>query len=437
MLSSVILSVGDELTLGQTVDTNSAWLANSLAAVGIDINGHVTVPDSREAIAAAVRYASTNVDLLVISGGLGPTEDDLTREGLADAMGVELVVDQLALATIRGFFDAIKRPMPPRNQVQAQLPRGARSIPNTCGTAPGIAATIERPGGAVCRVVVMPGVPKEMFAMWALSILPELARLAGGAVIVSRTLHTFGLGESTIAQRLAAVDGGLMNRTRNPSVGTTVSHGVVSLRINERADNPTTARQELDATTRLCVDALGLLIYGQDEETLPEVVARMLRGEKRPDGSTAKITTAESCTGGLLAKLLTDAPGSSAYFTHGYVVYANAAKTQLLGVGADLIAQHGAVSEAVASAMARGARDASESDLALSITGIAGPEGGTPAKPVGSVCIGLSWRSPAGETVASTRSFLFPGDRDMIRDRSAKMALTLLRYHLLKQPCPL
>jgi nicotinamide-nucleotide amidase len=412
-----------------------------LAAVGIDIAGHITVPDSREAIAAAIRHSAEMVDLLVVSGGLGPTEDDLTREGLADAMGVELVKDEAALATIRGFFDQLKRPMPPRNEVQAYLPRGARSIPNSCGTAPGIAAVIERPGqsraggkdGAVgCRVVVMPGVPKEMFAMWRLSVLPELQKLAGGAVILSRTLHTFGLGESTVAQRL----GTLMDRTRNPSVGTTVSQGIVSLRLNVRAPDAATAKAELDATHRACVDAMGLLIFGQDDETLTHVVARMLRGEKCGDGRTVRLATAESCTGGLLAKMLTDEPGSSAFLAYGFIAYANEAKTQLLGVETELIERHGAVSEAVASAMARGALERTSADLALSITGIAGPDGGTPTKPVGTVCIALAWRSPSAEAVVSARTFQFPGDREMIRDRSAKMALSLLRYHLLKQPCP-
>lgn len=425
MLSSLILAIGDELTLGQTVDTNSAWLSRQLASVGIDIAGHVTVPDSRDAIAAAIRHAAASVDVVVITGGLGPTEDDLTREALADAMGVDLVRDEEAMATLRGFFERIKRPMPARNEVQAYVPRGAKPIPNSNGTAPGLAATI-----GDCKIVVMPGVPKEMFAMWERSILPELAKLSGGGVILSRTLHTFGMGESTVAERL----GELMDRKRNPSVGTTVSQGIVSLRLNARADSREQALAELNETHRLCVDKLGLLIFGQDEDTLPHVVGRMLRAFDA--GRRLKVAVAESCTGGLLSKLLTDIPGSSAYFTHGFVCYANEAKTQLLGVDPDLLAKYGAVSEPVASAMARGALKAADADVALSITGIAGPDGGTPTKPVGTVVLSLAWKSPTGEAVAKDRTFLFPGDRDMIRDRSAKMALTLLRYHLLKEPLP-
>jgi nicotinamide-nucleotide amidase len=426
MHSATILSVGDELVLGQTIDTNSAWLSRQLASVGIDIAGHLTVPDSRPQIAAAIRHCADACDLLIISGGLGPTEDDLTREALADAMGTDLVRDDAALATLRGFFERLGRTMPLRNEVQAFVPRGARAVPNSCGTAPGLAATLGN-----CRIAVMPGVPKEMKAMWDLSFLPELRQFGGGAAVLSRTLHTFGLGESTIAEKL----GDLMNRSRNPSVGTTVSGGIVSLRLNARADNPDTARRELDETTRACHEKLGLLIFGQDDESLAHVIARMLRAETR-GGQPLSLTTAESCTGGQLAKTLTDIPGSSAYFRQGYVAYHNDAKTALLGVDPDLISRHGAVSEAVASAMARGALKSANADIALSITGIAGPDGGTPTKPVGTVYIGLAWNSPTHEAVATSRAFAFPGDREMIRDRSVKMALSLTRFHLLKEHCP-
>lgn len=430
MLNALILSIGDELVLGQTVDTNSAWLSRQLAGIGVDIAGHMTVPDGRDAVAAAIRTTAEAVDVLVISGGLGPTEDDLTREALADAMGVDLVKDDGAMATLRAYFDKLGRAMPQRNEVQAFVPRGARAIPNGNGTAPGISAEVGR-----CRVVVMPGVPKEMFRMWEVSILPELkalvaARGGGGAVILSRTLHTFGMGESAVAQKL----GDLMNRKRNPSVGTTVSQGIVSLRLNVRGTSRERALAELDETDRLCREALGSLVYAQDDDTLATVVAAMLR--VGGGGKPLVVTTAESCTGGLLAKYLTDIPGSSAYFTHGFVCYSNAAKAQLLGVDAGLIEHHGAVSEPVALAMARGALEKAGADLAVSVTGVAGPDGGTPTKPVGTVSIGLAWRADGGESSASARTFLIPGDREFIRDRSAKMGLALLRYHLLREQCP-
>jgi nicotinamide-nucleotide amidase len=302
------------------------------------------------------------------------------------------------------------------------IPRGARLLENTAGTAPGIDADFATIPSHSCRIFAMPGVPNEMKIMFRKSILSHLAGAETGPVILSRTLHTFGVGESTIGERLRD----LMDRNRNPSVGTTVSSGVVSVRINARSAHRETAQAELDQTIARCREALGDLIYGTDDQTLQSVVADLL--------ITAKIrtvATAESCTGGLLAKMLTDIPGSSRYFQRGWITYSNEAKTDLLDVPPQLLVQYGAVSESVVRAMAQSARQKSAADFALSISGIAGPDGGTPTKPVGTVCIALAH---AGAVQAKT--FNFPGDRENIRDRSAKMALTLLRYHLLEKPAP-
>jgi nicotinamide-nucleotide amidase len=414
---AVILSVGDELVLGQTVDTNSAWLSQQLAALGLDIAGHMTVGDDQNAIAGAITQVAQEVDLLLISGGIGPTEDDLTRQALAQAMGVELRPDEACLSEIRAYFSRINRPMPVRNEVQALVPAGATHIPNSCGTAPGLAGQI---GG--CRIFVMPGVPKEMFAMWRLSVAAQVEDMGGGSVILSRTLHTFGMGESAVAERL----GTLMDRSRNPSVGTTVAAGVVSLRLNARAGARSLAEIELQATDNACRAALGDLIYGSDAETLPKVVHRQLLT------SGLTVATAESCTAGLLGAALTDQPGASAYFQQGYTTYSNAAKVKVLGVPESMIAALGAVSEPVAVAMAEGAAQASGASMALSITGIAGPDGGSAQKPVGTVCMALA----AGRSKTFSRTFHFPGDRDMVRDRSVKMALTLIRFQLLGRPLP-
>jgi nicotinamide-nucleotide amidase len=269
----------------------------------------------------------------------------------------------------------------------------------------------------------MPGVPKEMKAMFVASVLPVVRERAGGAVILSRTLHTFGLGESAVAERL----GGLMMRQRNPSVGTTVSGGIVSLRVNARYDSAEAATRELESAEAACRKALDPLIFGADEETLPSVVHQLILSLPTPP----LIRTAESCTGGLVAKMLTDTAGSSAYFDRSFVTYSNQAKQELLGVPAALIEQHGAVSEAVAKAMAEGARGGRSNVIALALSGIAGPGGGTPTKPVGTVCIAL-----AHDGGTSVRTFVLTGDREMIRDRSAKMALTMLRFHLLGKPIP-
>jgi nicotinamide-nucleotide amidase len=417
-MDAIILSIGDELVLGQTMDTNSAWLSAQLAAIGCTVVAHATVGDDQRAIEEAIRQSAPRCDVLLISGGLGPTEDDLTRQALTAVMGQALELNELWLAELERFFAARSRPMPHANRIQAMIPRGAKMIFNTAGTAAGIDAILPQ---TKCRVFVMPGVPKEMKIMFARDVLPHLREASRGAVILSRTLHTFGLGESAIAEKL----GDLMRRDRNPSVGTTVSSGIVSLRINARFASEAEARHKLAEIEQSGRAALGSLVYGQDDEQLQEVVGQMLKTR----GET--VSNAESCTGGLLGKMLTDVPGSSAYYAYGWITYANQAKEQLLGVPAELLARHGAVSEPVVLAMAGGARARANSTYALAISGIAGPDGGTPAKPVGTVCIALA--HPAG---AAARTFLFPGDREFIRDRSARMALTLLRFHFLGEPPP-
>ena len=417
-MNAIVLSIGDELVLGQTVDTNSAWISAQLAAVGCGVIAHITVADDQLAIEQAIRDSITRCDYLLISGGLGPTEDDLTRQALAIVLNQPLELNEQWLAELQKFFSLRTRTMPPANRIQAMIPRGARMIFNTAGTAAGIDATS---GG--CRIFVMPGVPKEMKIMFQRDVLPTIAAAGGGAVILSRTLHTFGMGESAIAERL----GDLMRRGRSPSVGTTVSNGIVSLRVNARFPSLAEAQARLEETEAACRAALGSLIFGQDDETLQQVVGRMLKGS--PEAMT--VSTAESCTGGLLGKMLTDIPGSSAYFSFGWVTYANIAKEEMLGVSPELLRLHGAVSEPVVLTMAAGARSRARSTYALSISGIAGPDGGTPAKPVGTVCIALAWAGGA-----EARTFVFPGDREFIRDRSAKMALTLLRYKLLGERAP-
>jgi nicotinamide-nucleotide amidase len=426
-MKAIVVSIGDELVLGQTVDTNSSWLSRELASIGIAVAEHITVPDDSASIEVTISAAAMRCDVLLINGGLGPTKDDLTREALARALNTPLELNADWLRRLEDFFKQRGRPMPQSNRLQAMIPRGARLLENTAGTAPGIDADFTTGGRSrSCRIFVMPGVPSEMKLMFQKSVLPNLgqsvAGIAMGGVILSRTLHTFGVGESTIGERL----GDLMDRRRNPSVGTTVSSGVVSVRINARFANREGAQAELEQTTRQCRDALGELIYGSDEQTLPMVVAELLTADK-----VRTVATAESCTGGLLSKMLTDIPGSSRYFQRGWITYSNQAKTELLDVSSQLLAQDGAVSESVVRAMAQSARQKSAADFALAISGIAGPDGGTPAKPVGTVCIAL-----AHADTVQARTFNFPGDRETIRDRSAKMALTLLRFHLLGKASP-
>ncbi|MBV8781051.1 MAG: competence/damage-inducible protein A [Phycisphaerae bacterium] len=415
---AVILSVGDELVLGQTVDTNSAWMSGQLASAGFAVSAHQTVADDQAAIESAIRHWTTAqpCDLLIISGGIGPTEDDLTRQSVAGVLQQPLELNAMWLDRLKAFWASRGRPMPAINEIQARIPVGAALLDNPVGTAAGIGAMIGH-----TQVFALPGVPKEMKAMFALHVLPWVQQHSGGAAIVSRTLHTFGLGESAVAEKL----GLLMQRNRNPSVGTTVSNGIVSLRINSRFSSVAETTHQADATALACRSVLGALIFGEEWQTLQEVVGLLLLGAR------ATVATAESCTGGLLAKQLTDIAGSSSYFKEGFVTYSNEAKARQLGVPAELIEKQGAVSKPVAIAMAEGALRIAAVDYAMAITGIAGPGGGTVDKPVGTVWIALA---SSKETTA--RLFNFPGDREAIRERSARTALAMLRAILTDQPTP-
>lgn len=421
-MQAIILSIGDELVLGQTVDTNSAWISQQLARIGCPVLAHVTVADDQKEIERALSDAAARCDWLLVSGGLGPTEDDLTRQALAVVLGEPLELHQDWLDALQKFFRSRGREMPGSNRIQAMIPRGALPIQNNAGTALGIDARIQRapPAGEACRVFVVPGVPKEMRGMFELHVLPAMRSAAGGAVILSRTLHTFGLGESHLAEKL----GTLMRRDRNPSVGTTVSGGIVSLRVNARFSSAEEALRELEQTSQACHEALGNLIFGQDEQTLQQVVGELLKGR-------ATVATAESCTGGLLAKMLTDIPGSSSYFSYGWVTYANEAKQKLLGIDEAILKDQGAVSEPAVKSMAENARERSGATYALAISGVAGPDGGSAEKPVGTTWIGL-----AAPDRTTARRFVLAGDREMVRDRAAKMSLALLRFKLLGVPTP-
>jgi nicotinamide-nucleotide amidase len=437
-MTSIILSIGDELTLGQTVDTNSAYLAQQLASLGYRPVAHLTVPDDQAAIRQAFEESVGRCDVLIVSGGLGPTEDDLTRQALAEFLEQPLELNADALENVARFFRALKREMPPRNQIQAMIPRTCEMIENTAGTAPGIYCTSQSGDQkTLCQIFITPGVPKEMKIMFGRSVLPKLQAQvgqAGGGVILSKTLHTFGLGESSVADRIPE----LMRRDRNPSVGTTVANGYVSLRLNAYASSREQAEREMAETERLAREALGDIIWGEGDDTLAGVVAELLKSHPLARRWAPAVCTAESCTGGLLASYLTDIPGSSAYFRQGYVTYQNEAKQNLLNVSAETLGRFGAVSEQTVLEMARGAAMQSGAPYALAISGIAGPDGGTPEKPVGTVCLALAAPRPddSPEPILQARTFIFHGDRQMVRDRSAKMALTMLRYNLLGKPLP-
>lgn len=409
-MQAAIISVGDELVSGLTVNTNASWISAQLTAIGIKTAVHMTTSDFQPAIVKIIRDACALYPIVLISGGLGPTDDDLTRAALAEAMNEKLVMDHAALDDIRAFFAARKRPMPSPNNVQAQRPESATCITNTAGTAPGLRAALGK-----SLIWVMPGVPREMKTMFERDVLPDLKKLAGNTVTLTAKFSSYGMGESQLGEKIKD----LMVRGANPSVGTTVHEGIVSVRVYATG-TPEVAAGMVESVRTQVYERLGPWIYGQNEQTLEQVVTQLLMERKET------VATAESCTGGLVAKFITDTAGSSAVFHQGFVTYSNEAKAERLGIDLNLINQNGAVSEPVAIAMAERARAIANATYGIGVTGIAGPDGGTPEKPVGTIWIAIA--TPTG-TRAIRHNFF--GQRQEVRLRAAQMALARLRWHML------
>jgi nicotinamide-nucleotide amidase len=393
------------------VDTNSAWLAQQLGRKGLRVVEHRTVRDAQADIVEALSAAADRARIVLVTGGLGPTADDLTRQALAEALGVDLEIDQPSLDKIQAFFARRNRPMNPGNRIQAMCPRGAEILDNPIGTAPGICATLGE-----ASVYCMPGVPREMRKMYAEIVAPRLPD--GTGAILYSSLHVAGMGESDVA---AAIKD-LMVRDGDVIVGTTASGGMVSARITAHGDCIDRARGHIEATVAEIRRRLGQAVVGQDQTTLAAAVGELLSRR----GQT--LATAESCTGGLIAELITDVPGSSGWFRGSVVAYDNEIKQAMLEVERQLLIDHGAVSEPVARAMAEGVRRKLDCDWAVSTTGIAGPTGGTDEKPVGLVFVGIAG---PGDTIVHRHNY--PGDRSTMRLRTALGVLNHLRLVLLSQ----
>jgi nicotinamide-nucleotide amidase len=412
-----VIAIGSELVSGAGLDTNSQWISRQLALLGIPVAFHTTLGDDHEDSLAAFRVAIERADLVVMTGGLGPTQDDLTREVLAECAGVPLVDDPASLAAIAAMFARRNRVMSERNRVQAQFPQGAEPLPNRVGTAPGIWMRIGR-----ATVACLPGVPSEMRLMFHEQVVERL-RTAGAlrGVIIQRKINLFGKGEAEIEAQ--AFD--LTARGRVPEVGITAHDGTISFRITGSSSTEEDARKLVQPTVDLIYERYGSLVLGEGDDDVAEALVRRLERT----GST--LATAESCTGGLIARLVTAIAGVSPYYKGGVVSYANQAKIDLLGVPADLLQAHGAVSAEVAAAMAEGARARLDADIAVSTTGVAGPTGGTPEKPVGLVYIGLA--TPR-DTKTRRLDIGSEQSREIIQSRSAKAALNWARLALLERP---
>lgn len=401
-----VLTTGTELLLGTTRNTHGGWFGQQLFKLGLRIARQVTVPDGPP-VAVAMRSALEKSDALLVTGGLGPTSDDLTREAIAEVLGIELVTDEAALRSLEAFFAARGIEMAEANRKQALVPVGADVLPNPNGTAPGLYLPPRLSGKFNCAVFLLPGPPRELYPMYEAEVVPRLRALSGVENVPElRNLRFVGVGESTIQQELDEA----LHAIPGLEVGYCARLGEVDLRLIGSGE-------AVAAGAELAEARFAKELVSRNEEALEEAVVHLLAGH----GLT--VATAESCTGGLISNRLTDVPGSSQVFTHGFVTYANEAKRDLLGVSWDDLCTKGAVSETVARQMAEGALRESGSDFAVAVTGIAGPDGGSEEKPVGTVFLALARKG--GQTIA-LRQF-HPRPRADFKHAVSQAALNLVR----------
>lgn len=412
-----LVTIGDELLLGFTIDTNAAHISRALGEIGFELVRRTTVGDRAGEIESAVGEALSRTGAVITTGGLGPTSDDLTKASIAGLFGRTMLLDEDVLRQIEERWARLfpGRHFPPPNRQQAEVPQGARVLTNRHGSAPGIWLEDEKGRW----VAMLPGVPREMRGMLADEIIPALASSGGERVIRSKTLRTVGMGESAIAEVLGDFPLGSAKPANPIALAFLPSAYGVDLRLTVRGVTRADAGSLLDAAAVKLREHIGPYVYGEDESDLAAVVLDSCRK------SGATIAVAESCTGGMLGQRLTAVAGSSDVFLGGIIAYDNDVKKSLLAVSADLLARHGAVSAEVAAAMAAGVRRSVGATIGVSVTGVAGPGGGTPEKPVGTVCVALD-----GEGITAAKALRLIGDREEIRQRSAQSALDMLRRAL-------
>jgi nicotinamide-nucleotide amidase len=421
-MKAEIISIGTEILLGEILDTNTQYIASRLPALGIDLYYTSVVGDNLGRLVEVIGRAWERSDLVLATGGLGPTEDDLTREAIAQVLGEEPAIDPVLERGLRELFASRGIPMPERNVKQAVLIPSARAIPNPRGTAPGWWVEPARPARLTGRqagghhghiIVAMPGPPTEMHRMWEAEVAPELERRRPGAVLVVRTLKTIGIGEAAVDEMVSP-----LLKSSNPSIGVYSRADGIQLRIAAKAASVEEARRLIEPVEEEARRILGRAVWGADDDTLEAAVGAMLRER----GLT--LATMESCTGGLLASTITDVPGSSDYYRGGLVSYATEMKIAW-GVDRQVIAEHGVISAECAQAMARAVRERLGADVGIGVTGVAGPDP-QEEKPVGTVHITVA----VGEGPPRTTSYVMPQGREAVKRRAVTTALALLRREL-------
>jgi nicotinamide-nucleotide amidase len=420
-MKAEIFSTGDEIRSGSLIDSNTAYIAEKLEENGIEVTRHSSCGDDMSEIADILRGISSRADVAVVTGGLGPTTDDITSEAAAKAAGVKLVLDEESLTHIRSMFQKFGRAMSPSNGKQAIFPEGSTILKNSSGTAPGFSLKIGR-----CTFFFAPGVPFEMKNMLSDYILPSIIKLQGGVrnYSIVRTISTFGLGESIVGEKVADI----VKEFKDIKLGLRATFPETYIKLYIRGEDESKLHNILDQATKWILERLGSNVISVDGSPMEKVVGDLLKSK----GATLAI--AESCTGGLIADLITSVPGSSDYFLFSGVTYSNEAKIRVLGVKPETLKQYGAVSEETVREMAEGARRVAGATYAIATSGIAGPDGGTEEKPVGTVCIGLAisqtsaakrWISPYGKLSTSY------GSREKNKRWFATMAMEMLRRELI------
>lgn len=408
-MKAEILSIGTEILLGEIVDTNAAYIASRLPALGVDLYFKAVVGDNLDRLTETIGKARERSDIVICTGGLGPTEDDLTREAICAVLSEEPHVDAQLAGDLRAFFERRGYAMPERNVKQCWLIPSARAISNPRGTAPGW--WVERDGKII---VAMPGPPTEMTRMWEKEVAPELLLRGPGSILITRTLKTAGIGEGTVDEMVSA-----QLKSTNPSIGIYARADGVHLRIGAKAADEESAWRLIRPMEAELRAILGPAVWGADEDTFESVVGDMMKEHR------VSLATMESCTGGLLASTITDVPGSSEYFRGGFVTYQTEMKIAH-GVPADVIEQHGVISAECAKAMAQAARERLEASVGVGITGVAGPDE-QEGKPAGTIHIAIDaiWAAP------QAMSYVFPQGRTAVKRRAVTTALVMLRQALL------